>query len=178
MLLIFHLFAHPGNLLFNFGPIQVTDEGVLFGVLYFLRFFNAVLAAIAFALSIQIEDLMASLARIGLPDRATLSIYLTFRYIPLMTAEANIIWAAVRIRLTYRQRTGLRESIDIFSQYLATLVLRAVERAETTALAIQYRQFGAIQRRTHVSSASWKPSHLCFLFPHAIIAAWAWSGVL
>jgi energy-coupling factor transport system permease protein len=178
MLLIFHLFAHSGNVLINFGLIQITHEGASFGVLYFFRFFNAVLAAIAFALSIRTEDLMASLARIGLPDRAALSIYLTLRYIPLMTREGSIVWAAVRIRRALRGHDGPLEQARIFGQYAATLVLRAVERAETTAVALQYRQFGATRRRTYISAARWQPKHLYFLLPHVIIVAWALGGGL
>lgn len=176
MLLIFHLFAHPGNVLLYFGPIRVTHEGVLFGILYFSRFLNAVLAAIAFALSIRLEDLMASLARIGLPDRAALSVYLTLRYIPLMTSEGSTIWAAVKTRRALGRGGGPLERARIFGQYMTTLVLRGVERAETTALAIQYRQFGAAQRRTYISTAHWEPHNLAFLVPHAIIVLVLWGA--
>lgn len=166
-LFIFHLFSHEGTKIVDLGIFQISEQGVAWGSLYFIRFANAIMAAIAFALSIKITDLMASLSRLGLPDRAALSVYLTLRFIPLITQEASTIWAAtINRRANPQSFTG---RLRLFGQYVSTLVLRTVDRAETTAIAVQYRQFGVRSRRTYLSAARWKPSNLAFLGLHAIL---------
>jgi energy-coupling factor transporter transmembrane protein EcfT len=175
LLFVFHLFVHPGHVLVGLGVFRITDQGVFWGSLFFLRFINAVMAAVAFGLAIRLNDLIASLSRLGIPDKGCLSVYLTLRYIPLLANEAATIWAAVKAR-RIAQRANLFERGRVFSQYVVTLVLRAVDRAETSAIAIQYRQFGAVVRRTYMSPSRWKPLGLAILVPHAIIVAMSLWG--
>lgn len=100
------LFFSPGRLLWEWGPLSITNTGVENGVVYSLRLVLAVVLLVLLTMTTGpvelvtgIEHLFSPLGRLGFPVRETAMILATaLRFLPVMLGRAGEIAMAQEAR--------------------------------------------------------------------------------
>ena len=156
------LFTVSAQPLFAVGPINVSTGGIAFGAISVLRFALVLLGTSGLMattspteLADAVARLLGPLQRLGLNiDGLVLGISLTLRFLPVLSDELDRIMSAQRARgAQFDQRNPLKRA-QAFIPVIVPLIASALRRAETLALAIQNREYGANPqvRRTCIRS--------------------------
>jgi energy-coupling factor transport system permease protein len=173
---LFHLFVTPGeNVLFTFGPLTATQEGLAKGLGYFFRLATMVLASFMLIWTTDIRELMVGLVRMGIPYRYAFAIFMALRFLPMVQQEVAAVKAAHTIR-GRAARSPFAHRFRLWQRYLFTVIVNGLRKAENTALAIESRGFGAYPDRTYVKDFRWSFLGillvLVFLALGAILMVW------
>lgn len=156
------LFTVSAQPLFAAGPVNVSTGGIAFGAISVLRFALVLLGTSGLMattspteLADAVARLLGPLQRLGLNiDGLVLGISLTLRFLPVLSDELDRIMSAQRARgAQFDQRNPLKRA-QAFIPVIVPLIASALRRAETLALAIQNREYGANPqvRRTCIRS--------------------------
>jgi len=160
------LFSWPADrsaVLLALGPVSLSAREAIAVVLMALRFV-AIMSTIGLFTSVTsegdtargVEDLFAPLARIGFPARGfALMIAVSFRFIPIVAGEFESVVKAQAARGA-DFGAGARGPIRKARAYLPLIVpvtVRALERAEALAEAMEARCYGAGPATRYVDTA-------------------------
>ncbi len=138
-----------GTLLFTWGPLRFTREGLTDGFGIFFRIVVIVSVAVIFTLTTDPARMVESLIQVGrVPYRIGYTLYATLRFIPLYENEAQIIMNAHQIRGVGQSGTGLRSRLQLTWSMIVPLLVSGIRRAHISALAMDSRGFGAYESRT------------------------------
>jgi energy-coupling factor transport system permease protein len=152
---LFHLFITPGKeVLFSFGPLTATQEGLAKGLGFFFRLAIMVLASFMLIWTTDIRELMVGLVRLGIPYRYAFAIFMALRFLPVIQQEVDAVNAAHAIR-GRASSSPIRHRFRLWQRYLFTVIVNGLRKAESTALAIESRGFGAYPDRTYVKDFHW-----------------------
>ena len=173
---LFHLFVTKGEqVLFTFGPLIATQEGLVKGSGYFFRLAIMVMASFMLIWTTDIRELMVGLVRMGVPYRYAFAIFMALRFLPMIQQEVDAVKAAHTIR-GRAARSPLAHRFRLWQRYLFTVIVNGLRKAENTALAIESRGFGAYPDRTYVKDFRWTIFGillvLIFLALGAILIVW------
>lgn len=153
------LFVHRGPPVLAIGPFTVNQEGLTLGLVVGIRVALISVAALVFVWTTNPRDLIVALVHIGLPYRPAYAIFVAFQFVPLLEQEATVIREAHAVR-------GVAEvggRFEAWKRYAVPLLAYAIRKAETAAVAMDSRAFGAYARRTFVDDFHWTRSGLLFL---------------
>jgi energy-coupling factor transport system permease protein len=154
---ITHGFVNPAgktSILIGSTPINLPYfgtmkwEGLYFGVLFSLRITAAFFASIILVLTTRPEDLVSSLTKLGVPYQYANMFGMSLQMIPIMQEEARIIIQAQRARAL--RENNLWEKIMALVPLFVPLAVGSMQRAETTAMVLEARGFGAPVKRTEL----------------------------
>lgn len=149
-LFIWPAYIDEGRSLFSVGPVDVTDEGILFGLAMGLRISIMIFAASIWMLTTSPQRITAGLLKIGMPYKAGIALSSTIRFIPLMNAERTTILEAQRARgLDLTGGNPIRRTFKA-APILVPLFSRAFMTAQNLTVAMDARGFGALKVRTNV----------------------------
>jgi energy-coupling factor transport system permease protein len=152
---LFHLFITPGvNILFSFGPLTATQEGLAKGLGFFFRLAIMVMASFMLIWTTDIRELMVGLVHLGIPYRYAFAIFMALRFLPVVQQEVDAVKAAHAIR-GRASSSPIRHRFRLWQRYLFTVIVNGLRKAESTALAIESRGFGAYPDRTYVKDFHW-----------------------
>jgi energy-coupling factor transport system permease protein len=169
LLMIFHFFADPGNPVFQFGPLRISDNGLLQGPIFFFRLSVVVLASFIFIWTTDTRDLMVSLAKIGIPYRGAFAVFLALRFLPLIQKEVDAVKAAHSIR-GKPTHSNIGHRIRLWRRYIFTILINGLRKAETTATSLECRAFGCYPTRTYLKDVHFKKTDLILLFVTIILS--------
>ena len=156
------LFTASAQPLVTAGPISISAGGIAFGAISVLRFVLVLLGTSGLMATTSPTELADAVARLLGPlqqlelniDGLVLGISLTLRFLPVLSDELDRIMSAQRARgAQFDQRNPLKRA-QAFVPVIVPLLASALRRAETLALAIQNREYGAHPqvRRTCIRS--------------------------
>lgn len=160
------LFSWPSDrsaVLLSLGPVSLSAREAVAVLLMALRFI-AIMSTIGLFTSVTsegdtargIEDLCAPLARVGFPARGfALMIAVSFRFIPIVAGEFESVVKAQAARGA-DFGAGARGPVRKARAYLPLIVpvtIRALERAEALAEAMEARCYGAGPATRYVDTA-------------------------
>jgi energy-coupling factor transport system permease protein len=152
---LFHLFITPGtHVLFSFGPLTATQEGLTKGLGFFFRLAIMVMASFMLIWTTDIRELMVGLVRPGVPYRYAFAIFMALRFLPVIQQEVDAVKSAHAIR-GRASSSPIRHRFRLWQRYLFTVIVNGLRKAESTALAIESRGFGAYPDRTYVKDFRW-----------------------
>jgi energy-coupling factor transport system permease protein len=152
---LFHLFITPGtHILFSFGPLTATQEGLIKGLGFFFRLAIMVMASFMLIWTTDIRELMVGLVRLGIPYRYAFAIFMALRFLPVIQQEVDAVKSAHAIR-GRASSSPIRHRFRLWQRYLFTVIVNGLRKAESTALAIESRGFGAYPDRTYVKDFCW-----------------------
>jgi energy-coupling factor transport system permease protein len=148
--LIWPFYIQQGPVIFTLFNSPITLDGVLFGLAMGLRVALMVAAAGVWMMTTSPQKLTLGLLKMGLPYKAGLAMSTAIRFVPLINAERMVIVEAQRAR-------GLRlEKGNPFARALKSVAvigpmfLRAIDLAQSLAVAFDARGFGARNGRTSI----------------------------
>jgi energy-coupling factor transport system permease protein len=170
LLLVFHLASDPGVTVFTVGPIAVTEAGLRQGPVFFFRLTDVVLASFILIWTTDTRDLMASLAKAGMPYRFAYAVFLALRFLPLIQQEVDAVRDAHRIR-GRASRTHLSHRVKLWGRYVFTVLINGLRKAETTSVSLETRAFGAYPTRSYMKEPRFRWHDILLLFVTAAVCA-------
>lgn len=149
-LIMWPLFYHPGEEIFRYGSIYVTDIGLLYGIGMAFRFVNMVLAPIILMLTTRQRDLILGMRGIGLPHKAAFALAVAFRFLPTIVGVGNGIIEAQRSRGLDVNQGGFRERTKNYGAIMGPLMISSLRMAQQLALAVEAKAMSSTARRTTI----------------------------
>lgn len=162
LLMLFHFFIDPGTVIWSWGFLSISDNGLLQGPVFFFRLSVIVLASFILIWTTDTRDLMTSLVKAGMPYRYAYTIFLALRFLPLIQKEVDSVKAAHAIR-GKATNTSLSHRFKLWQRYVFTILINGIRKAETTADALECRAFGYSHKRTYVKDVYFKKRDLLLI---------------
>jgi energy-coupling factor transport system permease protein len=158
------------QVLFAWGPIRMTLEGVIEGTSTFFRILVIVSLSIIFTLTTDPSKMVESLIQIGkLPYRIGFVAYNALKLIPLYENESRIIMNAHQIRGVGEEGKGIKSKLKLYFSLLIPLLVSGIRRAQASAIAMDSRAFGAFTRRTVIRENRVSGATRIFVIIHIIM---------
>lgn len=132
-----------GEPLFTLGNLEVSREGLVFGVGMGMRLSLMIAAGIVYLAVTRVEETTWSLRRAGVPYRAAFALGLSFRLLPLFLGQARRIREAQIARGLDLQAGGPIRRARAHLPLIAPVLLSAFRRADRLAVALECRGFGS-----------------------------------
>jgi len=171
LLFVVNLFITPSTDFITFAGYKFGQQGFERGLELFLRITVVVLASFIFIWTTDIRDLMTGLVRIGMPYRYAFAIFLALRFLPIVQQEVDAVKAAHAIR-GRASHSPIRHRIRLWQRYMFTVIVNSLRKAESTALAIESRGFGAYPDRTYTKKFRWTLTGILLLILFIAFSAW------
>ncbi len=153
---LIHLFFTAGNIIFSFGPLKITLEGLRQGIFITLRLIYLILVTSLLTLTTTpmsltdgIEKLLTPLKRVGFPaHELALMITIALRFIPTLIDETEKIMKAQKGRgVEFDKGSIIKRSKSLVS-ILVPLIVSCFRRAHELALAMESRCYRGGEGRT------------------------------
>ncbi len=162
------LVIRDGRTLLTILPgLTITDEGVMFSLLFVLRMIAATLP-LAIMLSVtQVSDLSGMLVeKLRVPYKYVFALTTSMRFIPIFTAEASDIMAAQTSRGVDFDTRNIFRKIRLILPLCVPLLISSVERIDRGAISAELRGFSL-----RVRGSSYKSYHMKWIDWGALILA-------
>jgi energy-coupling factor transport system permease protein len=169
MLVVFHSVIHPGDVLFSIGPLVFTVQGILTGLILCFRISTVALVSLTLVWTTKVTDLVEGLMALGFPYKLAYAVFITLRYIPLVSDELSKVKDAHAVRGS-PTRSRISRELELWKGYLFTVVVNSLRKADVLAIAMDSRGFGAFPRRTAVDPFRWSKSGLAFFVGFMAVA--------
>ncbi|WP_274651383.1 energy-coupling factor transporter transmembrane component T family protein [Paenibacillus humicola] len=155
-LIVWPAYVKTGEPLFNVMGVALTDTGLWFGLAMGLRVTIMVLSAGIWMATTSPQKMTAAFLKLGLPYKAAMSVSFAIRLVPLVGAEWVTVVEAQKSR-GYDYKSGnplarIRKSVMI----LGPMLLRSIDIAQSLAIALEARAFGARKNRTCITEVQLK----------------------
>lgn len=143
------LYGSRTVLLPPFGPYVITAEQLFYHLNVCLKYLCTIPIVLLFLCTTNPSEFAASLNRIGISYRISYAVALSLRYIPDVQREYQDISLAQQARgVEMSKKASPIDRLKRISGILIPLILRSMERIETTANAMELRGFGKNKGRT------------------------------
>lgn len=149
-IVIWPAYIHQGVTLFTVFGIVVTLDGVLFGLAMGLRVALMVIAAGVWMMTTSPQKMTLGLLKMGMPYKAGLAMSTSIRFVPLINAERATIIEAQRARGLRLDRGNPLSRAGKYVSVIGPMFLRAVDLAQSLAVAMDARGFGARNNRSSI----------------------------
>jgi energy-coupling factor transport system permease protein len=149
-------FPSGDDVLVAVGPIRLTSEGILFGLVSATRLLVAFMASVLFLLTTLADDLLESLVRLGVSHRIAYVVLSAVQLVPRLQDRAAAILGAQQARglaLTGSLRSRLGALVPLVGPILLGSLIDVRERT----FALEARAFGSGVRRTAYRQATDPP---------------------
>jgi len=148
---IWPFYIHQGSVVLQISGVQFTSDGLLFGLAMGLRVALMVTAAGVWMMSTSPQHITLGLLRLGLPYKAGMVMSSTIRFVPLINAERATIIEAQRARGLDLKRGNPFQRALRYVAVIGPMLVRTLDMAQSLALAMEARAFGARPNRTMIT---------------------------
>jgi energy-coupling factor transport system permease protein len=163
-------YAEEAHVLFAWGPINVTEEGVLEGVGVFFRIVVIISLSIIYTLTTDPGRMVESLIQVArVPYRIGYTAYAVLRFMPLYENEFQVMTSAHQIRGVGETGKGLLSKFKLYRSLLVPLLVSGIRRAQALSIAMDSRGFGAFPQRTTLRDVTVSRSTVVFVLIHIVI---------
>ena len=153
---------HP-TVLFTWGSLMVTREGLEAGFSLGMRAVCIVCTSMLFIMTTDPTEFALSLIhQARIPYRFGYAILVSYRFMPMLQTEYDIIRAAHRVR-GVGGRAGLKERYYELKRYAIPLLASAIRKSERVAIAMDSKAFGALPQRTYYRTVRLRATDWLFL---------------
>jgi len=132
-------FTYPGEVVWRFGPLAATRQGLIYSALITLKSNVIVIACIALIATVPVVTLGQSLQNLWLPDKLCHLLLFTYRYLYVLEQEYHRLVQALKIR-GFQPRTDLH-TYRTYAYLAAMLLVRSYDRADCVYQAMRCRGF-------------------------------------
>lgn len=159
-----HAFVTPGTILWQWGILKVSQEGLSMGFFMSLRLILLLLISSLLTLTTSpivltdgIEQLMAPLRRFGVPaHELAMMMTIALRFIPTLLEETDRIMKAQTARGARFDSGGLMARAKSLVPLLVPLFISAFRRADELATAMEARCYRGGDQRTRLKVLSFQ----------------------
>ena len=175
------LFTSGQTIWFRFGPVVISQEGVLNGVFIFFRFVLIIfmstiltLTTMPLSLTDAIEYLLRPLNAIKVPvHEIALMLSIALRFVPTLMDETEKIMNAQRARGIDFGEGNIYQQMKAIVPLLIPLFVSSFNRAEELATAMEARGYQGGEGRTKYRQLDWVSRDTTVMVAFALL-----SGVL
>jgi len=132
-------FTYPGDVVWRWGPLAVTREGLLITGLITVKSNAIIIGLIALAATMPVTTLGQALQRLRLPEKLCHLLLFTYRYLYVIEQEYRRLVQAMKIR-GFRPGTNLH-TYRTYANLAAMLLVRSYDRADRVYQAMLCRGF-------------------------------------
>jgi energy-coupling factor transport system permease protein len=155
---LLHLFGAPGNPIWQWGPLKISDEGLRLGAelsarLIYFGLISALLGVTTSAMQLAdgLEGVLLPLAKLKVPVRGlALMLSISLRFVPLILDEADAVMKAMRARGIDPFEGTIAERTRKLVGVLVPLLRNTLARAEAMAEAMAARCYDPDRPRTRL----------------------------
>lgn len=156
-LVMWPLLFHPGEEIWRWGSIYVTELGVAYGIGMAFRILNMVIAPISLMLTTPQREFILGMRGLGLPPKATFALATAFRFLPTVVGVGNGIIEAQRSRGLDVNKGGITRRMKNYSAILGPLMISSLRIAQQLAVAVESKAMSSRAQRTTVRPLIYKP---------------------
>jgi energy-coupling factor transport system permease protein len=150
LFIIQSIFTRKGDPLLVLGGFTlITIGGVLLACVLGLRLFILVFSALIMLTS-EARDYLLALAQLKIPYEIVFMVMAAIHFIPILREEALNIFYAVQLRGTELKKTTLRQKAKLYLRICLPILVSALNRTKTMAMAMEARGFCAYPQRTYM----------------------------
>ncbi|MFP3867613.1 MAG: cobalt ECF transporter T component CbiQ [Desulfobacteraceae bacterium] len=131
--------TYPGDVIFQYGPLAATRQGLLFTGLITLKSNAIIIVLIALVATVPVITLGQALQNLWLPDKLCHLLLFTYRYLYVFEEEFHRLVQAMKIR-GFQPRTNLH-TYRSYAYLAAMLLVRSYDRADRVFQAMLCRGF-------------------------------------
>lgn len=176
-------FVAGDNVLWQWGPMQLTAEGVYRSVVLLLR----LVALVAFAgllsytttpldLADGVERLLSPFKRLGLPAHEfAMMMSIALRFIPVLTDEFGRIVKAQQSRGGGWADGTVTERLRGMVSVAVPLLYNALKRADDLAIAMEARAYTGGEGRVTLREPKWRTCDTLVLLGSVVLLAALWA---
>lgn len=157
------LFTYGGEVYFQWGPIAITELGLINGFYIFMRLVLIIMMSTMLTLTTSpleltdgIEHLLRPLKKFGFPSHEiALMLSIALRYVPTLMDEAQKIMNAQRARGVDFDEGNFIQRVKSLIPILVPLFVSAFNRADEMAIAMEARGYQGGEGRTQYRQLSY-----------------------
>lgn len=138
-------------LIFILNLISMPGFDILYSSIMALRFLVITASFSLFFLTTTPDDLAAALEEIKVPREYSLLFTLSFRFVPTLASDVEIISDALKSRGFELEKGGFVQRIKNYAYLLIPLIVYEIRRSLMIAEALEARAFGATKRPTRIT---------------------------
>ena len=131
--------TYPGEVVWRFGPLAATRQGLVFTGLITLKSNAIIIALIALVATMPVVTLGQAMHNLRLPDKLCHLLLFTYRYLYVFEQEFRRLVLAMKIR-GFRPGTNLH-TYRSYAYLAAMLLVRSYDRADRVFQAMLCRGF-------------------------------------
>ena len=158
VLFAIQIFLTPGEIIWQWGILHITAEGVRLAIFMCVRLVLLVMTTSVLTLTTTpivltdaVENLLSPFKRIGVPaHELAMMMTIALRFIPLLADETEKIMAAQKARGAAFDEGGLMDRARALLPILVPLFLSAINRASELAMAMEARCYHGGEGRTRL----------------------------
>jgi len=150
----------------NFIPLiggagKIAMEGISFAFLLIVRLLTMIILMPLVSMTTPVQNLALGLAKMGLPYHISFTITSALNMVPILQSEVSIIMDAQKLRaMRIYEKGKIMEKFKSYTALVTPLVIGAMRRAQSMAVAMDSRAFGAMKTRSylqdiHLSRVDW-----------------------
>ncbi|MEM3506568.1 MAG: energy-coupling factor transporter transmembrane component T [Candidatus Bathyarchaeia archaeon] len=162
--------AYPGKtVVFIIGNIGfVKLEGLIIGLTFFFRIMVMVFSSSILTLTTPIFDFLSLLTKYKLPYELAFIIVTGIRFIPVLEREAMMTFDAQKARGAELEASkGFMQTLRAYIPIMLPMLIGAVRRSETLAMAMVARGFGSTKKLIPLHEI--KVSRIDYIFSFFIV---------
>jgi cobalt/nickel transport system permease protein len=131
--------TYPGEVVWRFGPLAASRQGLVFTGLITLKSNAIIIALIALVATVPVVTLGQAMHSLRLPDKLCHLLLFTYRYLYVFEQEFHRLVLAMKIR-GFQPRTNLH-TYRSYAYLAAMLLVRSYDRADRVFQAMLCRGF-------------------------------------
>lgn len=173
------LFTSGSTIWFRFGPVVISQEGLLNGVFIFMRFVLIIfmstiltLTTMPLSLTDAIEYLLRPLAAVKVPvHEIALMLSIALRFVPTLMDETEKIMNAQRARGIDFGEGNIYQQMKAIVPLLIPLFVSSFNRAEELATAMEARGYRGGEGRTKYRQLEWVSRDTMIMVAFGLLSA-------
>lgn len=169
--ILWSVLLRQGEPVFHAGPVYVSSLSLLFGLAMALRVTIYVAMGLVFLSATSVEELTAAFRSLGLPYSLGFAMSTSFRLVPTFIDTTKAVSEAQRARGLDLEHgnpiSRARRHLPLFVPIIAS----CIRRANSMAMALEARGFGARARRTSLRGATLRRCEWLVILILAVLAA-------
>lgn len=179
---IFNIFLTKGEVLFSFGPFEVSREGISRGIIYSWRLFLFILfsglltwTTSPLDIAAGLETLFSPAKKLQLPVHETvMMLTIALRFIPTLLEETEKIMKAQMARGMDFTEGSLFNRVKNILPLLVPLFVSVFQRADDLAVAMEARCYRGDKGRTRMKQLIFQELDLFVILAVVLVAFLTW----
>lgn len=151
---LWSVLLRQGEPLFSLGPIWVSPTSLLYGLAMALRVATYVAMGLVFLAATSVEELTAGFRSLGLPYSLGFAMSASFRLVPTFIDTTRAVSEAQRARGLDLEHGGPLQRAKKHLPLFIPIIASCIRRANSMAMALEARGFGARTHRTSFTGSS------------------------